>query len=64
MPRGENQTPTRDVLNHIASLSVVSAPDQVSLADVRRLLAAGYIRQVWINNYALTPTGEAARKGK
>jgi len=34
----------------------------VSRADVKKLLALGYIRLTWINTYALTPEGERARK--
>jgi hypothetical protein len=52
-----------ELLNHIHSLGVVSAPDQISQAAVKKLLEMGYIRQVWIGSYALTEAGEHARRG-
>lgn len=57
-----NYTNTQNLLNHIHSLRVVSAPDQISITDASRLVSLGYLRQVWINNYALTKAGEKARK--
>ena len=54
---------TQNLLNHIHSLKLVSMPDQISHGDVKRLLDLGYIRQAWINTYALTEAGKRIRKG-
>lgn len=65
MPRAP-RTPTNipQLLEHVHSLRVVSAPDQISLVDANALMDLGYLRQCWINNYSLTPAGERARRGQ
>lgn len=63
MPRYRDSEPVNiaNLLNHIRSLGVVSANNMRPTA-IKRLLELGFIRQVWIGNYALTEEGERARK--
>ena len=53
---------TQNLLNHVHSLGVIHAPDQVSHAAANKLLEMGYIRQVWIGTFALTEAGERVRR--
>jgi len=63
MSRYRNSEPGNiaNLLNHIHSLGVVSA-NNMRPAAIKTLMERGYIKPVWIGNYALTEEGERARK--
>lgn len=58
---GERLDPIDRMLNHIASLHVASRA-QIGKANVKSLLAQGYIEQTWVGNYKLTEAGERRRR--
>ena len=50
----------RELLNFIHSLRVVSE-NQIGPGDLAALHQHGWVRKVWIGNYALTEAGKRAR---
>ena len=55
-----NDQPTQkdlENLKHIQSLGIAS-DNQMSSGAISKLLANGWIRQVWIGSYALTDAGK------
>lgn len=50
-----------ELLNHIHSLGIVSE-NQIGPGDLLTLQQRGWVRKVWIGNYALTEAGKRARR--
>ena len=48
------------LLNHVHSLGIVRESD-IGPTEISALLQSGWIRKVWIGNYALTDAGKRAR---
>ena len=50
-----------ELLNHIHTLGIVS-DNHIGPKDISLLLQHGWVRKVWIGNYALTEAGKRARR--
>ena len=49
-----------DLLNYIHSLRIVS-DNEIGASEISTLLQKGWVRKIWIGNYALTDSGKRAR---